>query len=163
MLDHHLRNGLAAQERTTYLDVNHLLKYVGSDLDERHAVGAVAVRGVVDQNVDSPILLQHTFDHGVNVGFVGHVAHEGQGASAQGAHLVCGALDVAPSDFLLVGRERGGVAARARQHEIRTQLCQGVRRGVANAPPSSRACDYGYLAVKLTHAAPLLPGRIWPE
>ena len=113
MLDQHLRHRLAAQIRAAHLDVNHLLKYVRVELDQGYAVRAVAIGSVVDEDVDASELLKGALDHGIDIGFVGHVANQGESAAAQCAHLVGGALDVAPADFLLVGRERGRVAARA--------------------------------------------------
>ena len=114
-----------------------------------HAVCAAGERCVVDEDVDAAKGCHGLPHHVVHLSGVGDVEGEGKGALAKGAHLLGDAFDVPPPGLPLVVGERGGVSARAGEHDVAPGAGEGQGGCPANAPHTACAGNDGNAAFKL--------------
>src|SRR5262249_60391346 len=85
-----------------------------------------------------------------------HVTRPRQGPAATLADLLRRALDVLPARLLLVVRERRGIAARARHHDVGALARQRDRGGPSDTAQPARARHDRDLAVQISHSDTLL-------
>ena len=122
-LAHHMGdNCLAAEVGAENFDVHDGAEDVFGEVNEGTAVGTSGGGCVVDEDVYAAELAEGVLDHGGDAGCAGDVDHEGQGAATLGADGVGNAFDAAPTHFLFLRREGGGVAAGAGDHHVATGL-----------------------------------------
>ena len=148
LLDQAATERAAHVEGAVQVDVDHAVPQLEIEVDDRHAVGAPRGAGVVHHDVDPAHLVDHPLGERVDRGGIGHVAHDGQRAAAERAHLVGDRLDVAPARLLLVVGVLVGRAAGTGQHHVATGASELDRDRPADRAHAAGAGHDGDLSVE---------------